>query len=415
MKLNGHRVAVAQIGARRHYAVPCALYRSGMLEVLFTDACANISPWSWMKTLMPGIGAPGALHSLLNRIVPEIPESKIVGFPLFAATSILGRRIGETQTELWARRNSTFCANVVKAGFGDANAIYAFNGAALELFDSAREKGLRTILDQTAAPWRWNTRMLAEESEKWPGWEECPAEMDVSSALIDREEEEWGLADLIICGSSFCRDKLLEAGVQKRQCRVLEYPRESRKGGVDSDKDKNRRMVRVLFVGTLQLRKGIQYLYGAMNRLRDENIEARIVGPSLLTESANKKLDKVCFRTGTVPRSKMIEHYNWADIFVLPTLSEGSANVCYEAMAAGLPLITTAAAGSMVEHQHNGMLVEEKSVDTLVDAIRFLALDSETRRRYGEAAQETAKRVQDIESYASQFVDFLEDSDSAMQ
>jgi len=51
---------------------------------------------------------------------------------------------------------------------------------------------------------------------------------------------------------------------------------------------------------------------------------------------------------GRVPRDRIHEEFQTADLFVLPTLAEGSAEVTYEALAAGLPVITTKSAGSVV-------------------------------------------------------------------
>src|SRR5262249_10424348 len=126
--------------------------------------------------------------------------------------------------DYWARRNAGFARRVVEMGFGAANVVYAFNGAALEIFQAARERGLRTILDQSAAPWRWNARLLREEVERWPGWEDKPAEIDLSGKLSSREEAEWQLADRILCGSTFAAKALAESGGWSERCIIVPYP-----------------------------------------------------------------------------------------------------------------------------------------------------------------------------------------------
>src|SRR5690606_26098982 len=157
------------------------------------------------------------------------------------------------------RRNAKFCRHVVRHGFGLADTVYAFNGAALEIFEAAKRKGLRTVLDQTAAPWRWNSRLLREERERWPGWEDRPAEIDESGRLSDREEAEWARADLIVCGSDFALAAVAAQGGPAQRCAVVAYPeiaaresvvRKARAGGQSDE-------LRILFAGTLQLRKGV--------------------------------------------------------------------------------------------------------------------------------------------------------------
>lgn len=403
------RVLVAQLGARRHYAVPVGLYRCGMLEGLVTDSCVQVSPWRYFDACLPENGRSAAVSRLRGRRVPEIPPALLKGFAGFTVADSWRRRRGECQTDYWVRRNQAFCERVVRNGFGRADAVYAFNGAALEIFRAARERGIQAILDQTAAPWRWNARLLKDEMERWPGWEDSPAEIDASGALMEREEAEWELADVIVCGSRFCRDALVESGVAANRCHILPNPIfVSRPSGVVAGEPETSRNLRVLFAGTLQLRKGIQYLHNAARELQDETVEFRVVGPSLLSEAANRKLAEVCDVTGAAPRSRMADHYRWADVLVLPTLSEGSANVCHEAMAAGLPVITTRAAGSLLQDDVNGLLVPERDTEALVAAIVWMARDPEARRRLGEAAWSSVSRAHDEGLYPQRLRALLE-------
>lgn len=384
------RVLIAQIGARRHYAVPRALYRSGFLEALVTDACADIAPWRWLGMIVPEARQGSGMRRLMGRSVPEVPRELIKGLPLFNLGSYPGLRRGEKRTDYWARRNAAFGRGVVRRGLGDADTVYAFNGAALEIFEAAKRQGLRTVLDQTAAPWRWNARLLREEIARWPNWEDRPAELDESGQLSEREEAEWALADAVVCGSEFCRSTLIGSGVPGEKIHVLRtaFTGSSRVTQSVSNSDSSA-VLRVLFVGTLQLRKGIPYLYEAARKLRGSPFKFRLVGDSLLSGSAQRKLGRICECEGPVPRSQISAHYQWADVLVLPTLSEGAANVCNEAMAAGLPVITTKPAGSAVQDRVNGILIPERNSGSLGKALEWMAADPDTRHRLGAAANRT--------------------------
>ena len=282
----------------------------------------------------------------------------------------------DAPTDRWAKRNSTFGNLVVRAGFRQADTIYAFNGAALEMFRAARNQGVRTILDQTAAPWRSIKRLLSEEIERWPGWEESPAELDVSGHLTAREEEEWTLADRIVCGSDFVASAMAKCHGPEDRCTVAPYPMPSVATLGELHKPSRselERPLRVLFVGTLQLRKGVQYLLEAKRRLGVVPIEFRLVGPSFLSGPIMSKLAREMELVGPAPRSEMANHYGWADVVVLPTLSEGSANVCYEAMAVGLPVITTPNAGSVIRDGKEGFIVPARDSANLADRLERLA------------------------------------------
>ena len=78
-------------------------------------------------------------------------------------------------------------------------------------------------------------------------------------------------------------------------------------------------------------------------------------------------------------------------MFVLPTLAEGSAEVTYEALAAGVPVITTKSAGSVVRDGVEGRIVPERDPEALVYAIEELVQDRAMRLRMAIAARERAK------------------------
>jgi len=396
------KVLVAQIGARRHYAVPRALHLFCALERVVTDACASIPPWTWVKALVPASMITSGVRGLLGRSVDGVPRERIRGLPWFAVAGALGRR-GDSSTVHWARRNAAFCRAAAKLGFNGADTVYAFNGAALELFREARSRGLRTVLDQTAAPWRWNSELLREETRSWPGWESSPAEIDELGRMTEREEAEWELADRIVCGSGFILDAISACGGPVDRCVVVRYPTPEleTEGGNGFDGHLREGPLRVLFVGSLQLRKGIQYLWRVKQELED-TISVRVVGPSLLSASAQAKLAGCMDLRGARPRSEIPEHLAWADVLVLPTLSEGAANVCFEAQGAGVPVLTTFSAGSGIEHETDGWLVAARDVESMVTILRDGKAVREMRRALASSPERIRRRG--LEEYGRDLV-----------
>jgi glycosyltransferase involved in cell wall biosynthesis len=281
----------------------------------------------------------------------------------------------ECPADRWARRNEEFCRAVLKQPWGNIDAVYGFNAASLELFEKAKVRGLRCILDQTAAPWRWNTQMLREEAARWPGWETDGWEIDVNGTLAAREEAEWALADTIVCGSRFAAD-MVDASLGRARTCVVSYPQPAL-SGLRTASMLRSGPLRVLYVGSLQLRKGIQYLWQS-KQLLGGAIDVRVIGPSLLSDHGLAQLKSCMDIRGARPRSEVVRHLEWADAFVLPSLSEGSANACHEAMAAGVPTITTRNSGSLIRHGENGWVMPVRDADTLaaqlsdIDAIRLM-------------------------------------------
>lgn len=159
--------------------------------------------------------------------------------------------------------------------------------------------------------------------------------------------------------------------------------------------------VNLLCVGRLIDRKGQQHLLRAFaqlcERLPDQPLRLTLVG-SGDAEAALKKLsgdlhvaDRVVF-LGFVARQDMPEVYRQADLFVLPSQSEGMSIALLEAMAAGLPVVVTDAGGTeeLVVPDVNGIVVEWADVTGLTAALTRLAEDAGLRRRMGAASRQAA-------------------------
>jgi glycosyltransferase involved in cell wall biosynthesis len=94
---------------------------------------------------------------------------------------------------------------------------------------------------------------------------------------------------------------------------------------------------------------------------------------------------------GRTSREKIAEEFACADIVVLPSLAEGSAGVIYEALAAGLPIVTTPEAGSVVRDGIEGRIVPSRDPETLANAITEIVEDRQRRERMAHAARERAQ------------------------
>ena len=86
----------------------------------------------------------------------------------------------------------------------------------------------------------------------------------------------------------------------------------------------------------------------------------------------------------------MSEHYSWADVFLLPSLCEGSATVIYEALAHGLPVICTPNTGSVVRDGMDGFIVPIRDAATTAARLEQLAGDRELRTWMGANARQRA-------------------------
>lgn len=395
------RILVAQIGARRHYAIPSILERAGLLASFHTDLTASASWLRLIHRLLPGRVTPGGLKRLLARRMETVPSSKIVHYTGFALSRILHRDRAQTPARHVKQillQNHKFGRLVCGSNWGQANAVYVFNGAGLEILRQAKAMGMTCIMEQTSAAIGHDERLLADERERWPGWETSDMTEADWGPLAEREREEWSLADRILCGSDYVVRSIESVAGPADRCAVVSYAADS-KMFTGSPRKPMDRPLRILAVGTVILRKGFQYLIEVARRLKRDGMQFRIVGSVQVSDSARRQLSEQMELVGSVPRDRIGDQYAWADVFVLPTISEGSANVCYEALASGLPVITTPHAGSVVRDGVEGFVVPIRSSDEIAKSICTLDRDRRRLEKMSLGAIDRAK-MYSWETYA---------------
>jgi glycosyltransferase involved in cell wall biosynthesis len=366
-----------------HYAVPRILEASGQLERLYTDICA-VRGWPRLLNLIPNSLRSATVNRLLSRAPRGVPPSRITAFNNFGYKYAKRRnaivRQGRFAVHLWAGQE--FCRRILKEGFGSAGGVFTFNSAGLEVLQRAKQTGLKAVTEQTIAPMSLELKLLNDEAGRFPGWE-ASTENAGASAYCHREEEEWKAADLILCGSEFVRDGIARCGGPVGKCVVVPYGVDvvDRRSDVRGQRSAmGNRPLRVLTVGTVGLRKGSSYVFEAARQLKDK-AQFRMVGSIGVGHEAEIKLREHLELTGPVPRSELAGHFDWADVFLLPSLCEGSATVTYEALAYGVPVICTPNTGSVVRDGVEGFIVPIRDMATIVDRLRQLLHDTDLLRQ----------------------------------
>jgi len=173
--------------------------------------------------------------------------------------------------------------------------------------------------------------------------------------------------------------------------------------GVDADKFKpvinENSNLTILFVGRLIKRKGIKYLLRAFKEVHDEykSCELTIVGEG----PKRKYLENLCKQMniesgvnflGGIKYKDIANVYKKASIVVLPSLEESLGNVTLEAMASGLPLITTnTGAAELIDK--NGFIVNKRDYKQIKKAIIEYIKNPELRRKHGQQSREIAEKM----------------------
>lgn len=218
-------------------------------------------------------------------------------------------------------------------------------------------------------------------------WDVVPSDLP-SPGRLKGYLEQLAIADFVTVPSEFNRQTYLENSIPVQKLRVVPY-------GVDLQsfyplpKPCREHSFRAIFVGNFSLRKGALYLLSAWKHLGWEDAELWIVGNTapeiqrFVTES--RKLPGLKFWGH---QKNVRELYHQADVFVLPSLGEGSALVSYEAMACGLPVIVTENTGSLARPDVDGYIIPSADDVALVDALERMRSQPERRSEMGHNARE---------------------------
>lgn len=172
----------------------------------------------------------------------------------------------------------------------------------------------------------------------------------------------------------------------------------------------------ILYVGQLIERKGVKYLVEAHNQLRKEydNVSLLILGYGY----QKRELKKLC-RSHNVPDVYFVDHveigempkfYGIADLFVLPSRQDTWGLVLNEAMACGLPVITTNKVGAsvdLVREGVNGYVVVEENAGELYGAIKKIVIDSSLREKMGQESYRIIQRFS-IDSAVNGFLSAID-------
>ena len=174
----------------------------------------------------------------------------------------------------------------------------------------------------------------------------------------------------------------------------------------------------VLYVGQLIKRKGVEHLIHAYGKLKQEydNLALIILGGGpleyyLKNLSSSLKLKDIKFVPSGMKLEELIKFYYSADIFVLPTLEDIWGFVINEAMACGLPVISThasQAATEMIRLGENGYIIKPADSNELYDALKNLIIDPELRRRMGEKSREIVMQEFDLSAMVQGFLSAIE-------
>ena len=327
-------------------------------------------------------------HGMLQRLLcgsfrpTEIPRKKIraIGLPSRALRKLA---VYDRSGWLWYLHSLLFDAWASRL-LEPADLFHVWGNHGLRSLRRARAMGMVTVVERASSHPLYQAHLLQEEYARWR------LKFRIPLASLRRALAEMEVADYVLIPSDFVRHTFVEQGFPQE--RLLQVP-----FGVDTARfrpvnGQSPHPFRVLFVGQVGIRKGVPYLLEAWQRLGWKNAELWVVG------RPSAEFPPTLARYRDLPGLHLIGYvadpvavYRQADVFAFPTIEEGSALVTYEALACGLPVVTTPNAGSVVRDGVEGFIVPIRDAEALAAALERLRADERLRREMGRAARARAE------------------------
>lgn len=376
----------------RHAAL--ALNRAGLLGEFWT--CLNYRDRALYHRMLPR----SVLRQLQRRANPEELQECLHTCPTREIVRLLAPRAG--LGSLTRHETGPFSVDAVyhaldrrvarRLAGRDFRAVYAYEDGAEAAFRAARRHGQLAFYDLPIGYWRAAHAILREEAELQPAWASTITANRDSAEKTERKDAELAAANVVFVASSFTRRTLEAAPAFPASIVVTPYGAPAMPANLPARRTSPDGLLRVIFVGSLGQRKGLSYLFDACRRL-DGAVQLTVIGarPATTCDALDKELARVRW-IPSAPHSQILEEMAAHDVFVFPSLFEGFGLVLLEAMAMGLPVITTpnTAGPDLIEDGREGYIVPIRDAGAIAEKLELLHRDPELRDEMGRLAQERA-------------------------
>jgi glycosyltransferase involved in cell wall biosynthesis len=380
-------VILSNVAKHHAYQTALALQEIGLLKKFYTSFYALEKPPLSQKILRMAL--PENLRKkVMNRKQEGLDESRITSFffpEILERVPLIPRLFGRYR--IMHLKNSLFDRRVSVQNL-ECDVFHGFEGCSLYSMRKAKERGAIIILDEgTFHP---------TESQYWlkQGYEDAklpvPTFLQKEDSAIRRKYLEFQEADFIFVASEKIKQDFIR--YEKRSPDAIFVVPFGFDPARFKPTPKHHNTFRVLFVGQVGVGKGVLYLLEAFRRLRLPNMELVLIGN--IQEGFEPILAKYAgmFRHyPSIAQHALVEEFNSAAVFVLPSLVESFGMVTCEAMACGIPVIVSENCGMQPRNGIDGFVVPACDIKALKEKILLLYENEELRQKMGESAAEYVK------------------------
>ena len=368
-----------------------ALQERGLLGTMALDYYCDMqkAPYRWLPNSR-------ITRYLKRRYVPALDSSHVRSHILPAVAARISHRIrrgSQATDEAVFRVNAQFDRWVARHLEEFGNLAFGYESSSLFTFRRAQALGIPRVLYQPIACAEKAVEILDEEARRFPHLAETLRYNWFPETELARRREERQLAQAVLCASTFTKQSLVDVGVPAEKIYVEPY-------GVDQElfqpsQDKFDKFS-VIWASSSTQTKGFAYLLEALARKPVPNIELVQTGYPRGFEPATLYGDRIQVRRlGYVTREQLAAAMARCHVHVFPTLLDGFGRNLIEAMASGLPVITTThcAGPDLIEDGVTGFIVPIRDVDAICDRLAWLYAHPAEAAEMGRRARDSVKHL----------------------
>ena len=374
---------LVQPGARHNYALARFLSQHDMLQRVYTDFA---------------LGEGHVLRSILGLPLPAYVKAKLARRATDALPAMLIRSGFDVSLPGIGRRT---LRRPSARDIAESDGFYLqyFTGGA-DIRARAPRKPI--ISDVFIVPGAY--RAIDREVADFPDWGEASTPPDLAARYDTHSRAMFEQSDTLFCPSQAVIDDVASYGAHfAAKCRLVPYGASLSSAGGTPEPG------RVLFCGSLHLRKGVQYIRAAAEMLRASHPHIRFVFAGSASVIMRAKLAAPNIELlGHLGKAALMRELGRADLFLFPSLAEGAAGTVLEAMASGLPIVATREGGVDFTDGTSGIVLPPRDAEAIAAAVVRIVEDRALRASLSAGATREAE-VYSMAAWEARFIAAVSD------
>ena len=398
------KVLLAHPGTQYSFQLARQLYKKNILHEFHTGIAFGKD--SWLYKIFSRLPAK-IYNKVSNRFIDDVPDRYLKRYPFIEIKALIRLKLGYDEEKVLYKRNMQFQGIIPNSCVEGATVIIGFDTSSWILADRCKKLNKKFILDVSIAHPVSKLKVYRRIIRLYPDWKFSVKQK--AHKLIAVEEVEMELATHIVVASSFTLGTYVEHGISTDKISINSYGVDTKLFMPQEKHKKTGDIIRFVFVGLVDARKGIPFLLEAWSKLNLTNTELTLIGPVTTTTEKiiNSNYPSVIIK-GKLSFSEVKDMLPNYDVMIFPSFFEGFGLVIPEAMASGLPVITTTATcgPDIIENGKEGFIIGPGDGDALTTAIRYFCNDAGKVNEMGIFAREKAKQSS-WDAYGNKWFDII--------